>query len=385
MNKKAQEAEQDASKRIQTAQNRVHQAELQKEQQLANLRDEFQKQYISEEAREEALLEAQHLKGYENLKDLNRKQNENLHNTRTEGEDRLGKLSGYYRDMIYSTEQKGFQDLKDIESKNQLMLETTAKSGTELYNSANDSNTNNLEALTHQFEDRQHEIKQNQERDLNRTRSTGQVARQLAEEKYEDQFIKLKTTHQEQIKNLESNANLQIESIRQETADKLTTYKNRQADPFYKMLNLNAKLFESDDGYMLKLRVPEYEQKDLSVVIKGENLVVMGQRRNEEIINLGRGVIQGTSAYQSYHQSFPLAWPVNANRLSKEMDGDLVIVRVPKKNQFAGKELGKMKPPPSQIRAQFPKSVDQFFLDKQEKGPARTGPVKGSRGSGTLT
>jgi HSP20 family molecular chaperone IbpA len=382
--KKADEAESESTRRIQAAQTRTHQTEVEEEQRLAEIRDEFQKQYTSEESRQEALLEAQQLKGYEHLRDLQRKVNEELTRIRREGDFRVGNLRNYYRDTAYSAEQKGLQDVKEIESKNQQGIDYTRKSGVENYNALNEEFAQNTLALTRQYENRQNEQRTIQDQELERQQEQGRIKNELAETKHQELYKELSEHHQNQINHLEALAQRELESIRLETADKLTSYQSRQSDPFYKMMDLRAEFSESDDGFTLKLRVPEYEQKNLSVNVKGDNIVVMGQRRNEEVIDRGDGVTQGTSSFQSFHQSFPLSWPVDPQRLSKEMNGDEVIIRVPKKNQYATKIEKNTHSQPLGRKAQYPRSIDEFFLDKQAQSPTRIRISKSSKGSGTL-
>src|SRR4051794_13383004 len=84
--KRAEIAEKEATRRIQAAEKRAHLAEAEQEQNMSFVRDQFQKQFVSEEAHQEALLESQRMKGYENLRDLQRGQTEELNKVRKDGD-----------------------------------------------------------------------------------------------------------------------------------------------------------------------------------------------------------------------------------------------------------------------------------------------------------
>jgi HSP20 family molecular chaperone IbpA len=384
-NRRAENAEKEASKRIQAAETNARKFETEQEQKSSYVRDQYQKQFVSEEAHQEALYEAQRLKGYQNLKDLLRSQTEEINKTRQEGDARLNNLRNYYRDTKYSTEQHGTQDLKDLELNNQQNLEYTRKTGNENLNDLSAENIKNTSVLATQYENKQLQLKKEQQQELDRKQATGHTANQLAEGKFQEQFEKLNATHKEQIQRLEGFATKQIQEIRQDTADKLATYKTRQNDPFYKMMDLGAKLEENDDSFILRLNVPAYEQKSFSATIKGENLVVMGQRRNEESLDLGNGVTQGTASFQSYHESIPLSWPVDSNRLTKEFKGDTVTIRVPKKNKYAAHEKPRNAAQQTIHTAQFPRGIEEFVAERQVSTGSKYKPTTGTPGSGPLT
>jgi len=150
-------------------------------------------------------------------------------------------------------------------------------------------------------------------------------------------------------------------------------------------MDLDTQLKESEDGFTLTLKVPEYEQKNLRAAVKGENIVVMGQRRNEETLDLGNGTTQGTASYQSYHESIPLSWPVDPGRLTKEFKGDTVTIRIPKKNKFASHEPPHVTPKSANETAQFPRTIQDFFTEKQVAAGSQNKLTRGTPGSGPLT
>ena len=94
------------------------------------------------------------------------------------------------------------------------------------------------------------------------------------------------------------------------------------------------KLVEKQDHFLLTALVPEHEQKKIQVIIRGNELVLSGQRKNQEKIELSQGHSRSTSSYQSFHESLPLTYPVDELRLSKRFEGDLLIVEIPKRNSF---------------------------------------------------
>ena len=72
---------------------------------------------------------------------------------------------------------------------------------------------------------------------------------------------------------------------------------------------------------MLTATIPEHEQKHVPVSVKGNQLVLSGYRRNEEKLELEPGRSQGTNAFQSFLETFPITWPVDANKMTREFEG----------------------------------------------------------------
>ncbi|MEO7161334.1 MAG: Hsp20/alpha crystallin family protein [Bdellovibrionia bacterium] len=383
--KRADKAESEANKRVQAAESNTRRAENELEQNLSYVRDNYQKQLASEEAHHEAILEAQRLKGYRNLKELQRSQTEEISRVRQEGDARLNDLRNYYRDTKYASEMHGTQDLKDLQLNNEQNLEYTRKTGSENLNNLTEDHLKNTAALADQYETKELQLKAEQQRELDRKQIMGHNANEMAESKFQEQFEKMTSKHQNLLKRIESDAGRQIFGIRQDTADKLDTYRTRQNDPFYKMMNLGIQLTENENGFILSFKVPEYEQKNLSVSVKGDNIVILGQRRNEESLDLGNGVTQGTASYQSYHESIPLSWPVDPVRLTKEFNGDTVTIRVPKRNKYAAHEKPHIPAKITNETAQFPTGIQDFFIEKQQGASSRSKDSKGSPGSGPLT
>jgi hypothetical protein len=123
----------------------------------------------------------------------------------------------------------------------------------------------------------------------------------------------------------------------------------------------------------------------VTVTLKGDNLVLSGTRRNEEKVELSPGHTQGTASYQSYSESFPLPFPVEARQLSKTFDGDMLIATIPKKNQYAFEKPAK--PVPQRLKAERPKLPDNLpqsearadmSLDEKPPGSSR-GKSKGTQ------
>jgi HSP20 family molecular chaperone IbpA len=165
-------------------------------------------------------------------------------------------------------------------------------------------------------------------------RETTEAVREKGRQEFEQRYQNEIQQQSEQLSELNQTASEQLRRSRMDTAQKLAAYEERQEDPFYKLLDLNAQLHDIGDSYVLTARIPPHEQQKVNVSLKGNNqLVISGYRRNEEKLEVGPGRMKGTASHQSYSETFPLSWPVEGRKLEKYFEGDELIVKLPKKTE----------------------------------------------------
>src|SRR5690606_8538039 len=114
----------------------------------------------------------------------------------------------------------------------------------------------------------------------------------------------------------------------------LPIYSSQKNDPFYRMVNLDAEVRENDQQFVLTARIPPHERDRININIRGNEVVISGKRRSDEILEVGPGHKQRTSSFQTFSETFPLNWPVNSKFMTREWDGDTLIVRIPKRATY---------------------------------------------------
>ncbi len=331
----ASKVEIESAKRIKDAHQRVEDEEKGSTQAIDEIRDKFQHQYITENLRQEASMEAQRLKGYEELRDLNRNQQGELRRMRSQGETDLDRLRAYYKNQMQKEHFDETEKLNAMRSQTHRILESERKTGEMQEWEIRDKNNERLQELRRTGENTASSISTTNQNELKQIRENYQAEKERVIGLMEQSYAHTAQSSADLLKTFKEFTDSEIQKTRQENASQLARYASKQQDPFYKMMDMNAKLEDFGDKYVLTATVPKYEQEHLFATIKGNNIVISGRRRNEERQDLGNGHFQSSSSYQSYQESFPLTWPVEAALLSKSFDGDTVIVSVPKKNEFA--------------------------------------------------
>ncbi len=314
---------------------------------LNHIRDAYEKQSETESARNDDALETQRNRGYERLRDLKRAQQAELSQIRKRGEDEIAQLKDYYQHNTTQIETKGEQDLREYQDHEVRNSEYQKKVNEEQAHEIKQEYDQKTNQLIKNSDERLSTLNEANQKRFEQNKTSTETAYSEAERSANEKFQNL-TRHYDQVFNgIETHAGDQIQKIRRDTADKLSAYETRQADPFYKMMDIHAKLEDNEDAYVLTATIPRHEQGHITATLKGDNLVISGTRQNQENQVISPGHTVGSESFQTFHESFPLSWPVDAHRLTREFDEDQVIIRVPKKATYV-------------IKASTPKTPDKI-------------------------
>jgi HSP20 family molecular chaperone IbpA len=344
---------------VAAAQKLVDQAKSDAEAEVARVREDTETQTLAEIDRRETMLENERAKGYEALRELQQQQQAELSRLRREGEAALEHLKEHYRTTTNAAQFEGERELKQTRAARtrEVQTETTATA-----NEVEMLRRDHVDKVSNQLafnEARETELRESAKTDLERKRIDTNAAIDRSRQAYEEKFERIQNETMETLDSVGTRANREVRQVRQDTAQKLAAYSSRQRDPFYKLVDVGASLQENDDGYVLTATIPPQEQQHVTAVVRGDNLVVSGYRRNEERLEPEPGHSQSTSSYQSFQESFPLSVPVDSKRLVYEFEGDRLIVRVPKKGDWAKRDRVTPRAPDKLRleRPEFPKNL----------------------------
>jgi HSP20 family molecular chaperone IbpA len=325
----------DSNELIGRAQQAVQEAQAEASASIQHIQDGYQEQSQAENVKSEDVLQKQRLHGYEALRDLKRSQEAELSRVRREGETNLSQSNEYCRDTLYKTSERGDAGLKDLQLKQFQQQSFADTSGKMLLDQTKSNHAKQVDELKQSQDEQVEQLTAAQHDQMEKLKEGTEAASLQETAKFQGDYKHVMDEDQRVIGNLQNEASEQIKNIRQDTAQKLAAYGARQNDPFYKMMDMNAELRDEGDHFVLTANIPSHEQQHVSVQVQGNTIVLSGNRRNEEKLDLGEGRARGTSAYQSFQESFPLSWPVEKNQLTKEFQGDTLTITVPKANGFA--------------------------------------------------
>lgn len=372
---RAHTAEKEANRRVSEAHRQVTDAQRQSAEQLDLIKEDYLRQSMAESARHEAQLEANKQKSYRAVRDQQLQFSKEASRSRREGEKTVGDVQSHYRDQIHRIAKTGEEDLQNLQMDHFRAMEFQRRQGAEVQDSENRNHEGQMADLRNMHEVQRNELQAANQKDYEELKEKSILSREQARGHFEENY-KAEIAEQDRVlERIRGNATDEIIRTREDTARKLSAYQSRQNDPFYQLVSINASIQETPDEYILTANIPEHERKGLQISVKGDNLVVSGTRRNEELLKDGKGRAQGTSTYQSFYESFPISWPVNSKGMTREFDGAELVVRVPKKKSF---EISPQfqKKPVERARAERPKFPENLpFQDvaKREDLATRRG------------
>lgn len=361
------------------------------EAEIQRVRENHQEAVSMESAKQEESIQNQKLKGYETLRELQTQQQAELNRIRREGEAELAKLKNYYGKMTSDTARDGEDKLAEIQRNTSAQSDYHRRSAEFEMGEMKVAQEIQMKRAQELSEEKINTLTEQSRERYEKTAAHSAQATEAAQQHFEQKYQDTVTEHKKTIDHLYSTAGEKIREIRHDTAHKLAGYNARQQDPFYKLVDLGMRVAEEEGAYVLTAQIPEYEQKNVSISIKGNQLVISGYRRNEEKLELSPGRNKSTASYQSFHESFPLPKPVDAKRISRYFDGDQMTVLVPKKEEYFIYQPHQAKAP-QKSRVEKPKFPENIpHVQREESVPAQEGDgktasnSKRTTGSRTLT
>ncbi len=365
----AAKAEREAAERVTEAQKRVREATREEEKQIGTIRDQYEKRTEAERARGENYIESVRNRNYENLTAQQRAAKKEENRIVRTSEKQLKDLSAHYEQTQHETVSRAERQLNETTKKNHQHQEHVRAKGEEEIN-----------ALKSRYELEHRQIESQRDHTTATLTKSTQENREAMEEKTRTAIGRSAEHYQEVYEgaikqNRDANQDLnwraarEIDQLKRETAVKLDAYATQKSDPFYQMVDLGGELRENEDQFVFTAKVPEHERERINVTIRGNELVVSGKRRSEESVEVGPGRVSRTNSYQSFSESFPLGWPVNPKNMTREWDGETLVVRIPKRATY---EAPLKKPTPMRAaleRPKFPKNLptEQTLADLNDR------------------
>jgi len=127
----------------------------------------------------------------------------------------------------------------------------------------------------------------------------------------------------------EENNLIRDAAIKFEAADRKTE------DNFYQLQKLDGKLSENTDAYKIKLEIPEYEAKNLSIRLGRRHAELFVSREfKDSQENQITGESFSTNNYQTLKQRIALGQEIDPKKMSKKYEDGIMTITIPFKKVF---------------------------------------------------
>lgn len=328
--RRANEAEEEANTRILQARKKVIDENQKATKEIEKVREDFSKNIDYERSRMDTALQIQHDKSYENLLEQKRKLDSELGRMKRVSDKNIFDTKIQYETEKTKLERDGKKEVSEIIEKNKNQKEFEIKTGEAQINEVKTKQFLENDFLINSHKEKTTQLNESQEKKLSDLKQNYIKTMENTNEHYESNFKKIHEDQSQVLGKIGKTAKTQLEEVRLSTSSKLNQYKSRQDDPFYKLIDLGIKLTEDKDQFTLIAKIPEHEQNKIQVNVRGNELFLNGTRSNKEKIELAPGHSRATSSQQTFHETIPLTYPVNAKALTRRFEGDLLIVDIPK-------------------------------------------------------
>lgn len=369
---RATEERKELQRAIEETEKQIDDTHRQGEQEVERLRENYASQTETQMARQEDELERQRLKGIEALRELQQQQQNEINRLKREGEQEIEKLRNYYSNTTEKAERDGEQKLKKIEHEQFLGSEANRTKDAFFREEMKKSQAHEMARDQENHKQRLNELQTSAKKEYATARSATAQATQDANEKFDGKYKAVVDEQNKLLNKVYTDASNKLKEIREDTSRKLDAYESRQKDPFYQLIDMGIDVEEKEGFYRITARVPEHEQKNISISVKGNNVVLAGHRRSEEKQELEPGRQMATASFQSFHESIPLTAPIEAKALQREFDGETLIVTVPKKQQTVVYKPHRAPMPKHEHPAQTPKFPDDLTTTRDSGKTKRT-------------
>jgi HSP20 family molecular chaperone IbpA len=364
----ADDADRDTRLRMQQLDQMAHEYEAQTQERIEESHRQLDIQQNKEQARHEAAIEDQRANFYAQSRDLQQQFQAEITRIRREGEAELRRLNDYYRGATTVIERDGNEKLTDLLKRNEIELKFNREQGAHELITLQDQHAEQVRRFQGQREHQATALTESARQQNERMKEAYQQASERSRDQYVEQHGQLVKAQNDSLDKLYRNANTKLTGIREESAAKLDAYSTRQNDPFYQMMTTDARFSDQGDHYVLEATIPTHERDHVSVSVKGNQIVLSGYRRNEERLQIEPGRSQGSAAFQSFQETFPITWPVESRQITRDYDGDRLVVKIPKKNEFAAPLLKEKRPVAAAVaeRPNFPANIP--YVERRPAG-----------------
>lgn len=146
----------------------------------------------------------------------------------------------------------------------------------------------------------------------------------------QSQFEKLSTETANRIRELNEVSKSQIHNVQKSTLEKVGNISDRSADPFYRLKSFDATISENQAAYLLNIKLPPHEAKNLFVTSDGNKVKLSLARSYADNLEVEPGHQNRTYSYQTILESFTLPSKTDAKHLTRNYENGVLTINLPK-------------------------------------------------------
>lgn len=152
-----------------------------------------------------------------------------------------------------------------------------------------------------------------------------------AEQKaFTQKFTVLKKEHEDFFKHITDKNGAEIQTLIENQSKAKAALNNRSDDPFYNPSVLDPKVEDKIDHYQIKMKVPEYEERN--VILSGHNrqIKITHGRTAESKVTLPDGSTNKSNRNETFLKEFGLPDLINSSEISRNYEDGILTFKISK-------------------------------------------------------
>lgn len=147
---------------------------------------------------------------------------------------------------------------------------------------------------------------------------------------FEEKFQTLQKQHDDVISRTEEQLRTQLRSISSDYAQKRDATLARKEDPFYHLKEMQHRLEDKPDSYLIHIDVPEHEAENIVFTGHDRNIKLTLSRRFADRVEGEDGKVNVNKRSESFTKEFKVADIVNPKEITKKYEDGVLTYKISK-------------------------------------------------------
>lgn len=147
---------------------------------------------------------------------------------------------------------------------------------------------------------------------------------------FEEKFNTLQAQHEQVISRTEEQLRSQLKALSSDYAKKRDATLSRVDDPFYNLKDIEHKLEDKPDSYLVHINVPEHESENVVFTGHDRKMKITLSRRFTDRVEGDAGKVSENRRSESFSKEFQVADLINSKDITKKYEDGVLTYRIAK-------------------------------------------------------
>ncbi len=299
------------------------------DREIENLKRSHAAEKAALEDRFEAGSQAERLAHYENLRRLKNQITREEQDLESRGKEEISRKDAALRAEERSVEKEGLARVEDTRRKFAALGEYERQRMNSTGKEIREDHAKNTKLLMQESENALESLRENKEKFLADRRRVHEESLTAIEGHFNSMRSQKTDQLETDLKTLDDSTRRELHKKIVAASGALTRFETEKQDPFYQLQRFDSALSETPDAFVLRVKVPEHERKNLRVQGSGKDFQLIGVRTSEREVQ-ENGKTLSTRSHQTISEKIALNAPIDPKGILREDAADYVQFTLPK-------------------------------------------------------